>query len=90
MHPRQRYVFLNRYRLLRSLVIGTILTSVLYVPLTGKEALSIGMLTALLVDAVLSLQIPRMLSPPVSSRNSSSSSSNNNQQQQQLLQLMMM
>lgn len=53
MHPRQRYIFLNRYRLLRSLVIGTILTSVLYVPLTGKEALSIGMLTALLVDAVL-------------------------------------
>lgn len=53
MLPRQRYIFLNRYRLRRSLIIGTILTLLFYHPFTGKEALSIGMLAALVVDAVL-------------------------------------
>ena len=53
MLPRQRHIFLNRYRLRRSLTIGTILTLLFYYPFTGKEALSIGMLAALVVDAVL-------------------------------------
>ena len=53
MLPRQRHIFLNRYRLRRSLIIGTILTLLFYYPFTGKEALSIGMLAALVVDAVL-------------------------------------
>ena len=47
MLPRQRHIFLNRYRLRRSLIIGTILTLLFYHPFTGKEALSIGMLAAL-------------------------------------------
>ena len=53
MLPRQLHVFLDRYRLRRSLIVGTILTLAFYVPFTGKEALSVGMLAALIVDAVL-------------------------------------
>ena len=52
MLPRQRHIFLNRYRLRRSLTIGTILTLVFYVPFTGKEALSIGMLSALVLSLI--------------------------------------
>ena len=53
MLPRQRYIFLDRYRLRRSLIVGTVLTLAFYVPFTGTEALSVGMLAALVVDAVL-------------------------------------
>ena len=53
MQPQQRHVFLDRYRLRRSLIVGTIFTLVFYVPFSVKESFSIGMLAALFVDAVI-------------------------------------
>ena len=46
---RQRYIFLDRYRLRRCLLVGTDMKLELYVSFTKKEDLSIGMLATLLV-----------------------------------------
>ena len=52
MPPQQRYIFLDRYRLRQSLIVGTIATLSVHTLLTPKESLSIGMLAALFVDVV--------------------------------------
>ena len=52
MQPQQPYIFLDRYRLRQSLIVGTVVTLSIQALVTPKEALSIGMLAALLVDVV--------------------------------------
>ena len=53
MPPSCSRIFLDRFRLRRSLAVGTVLTVALNAFLTLQEALSIGMLIALSLDATL-------------------------------------
>ena len=53
MPPSCSRIFLDRFRLRRSLAVGTVLTVALNAFLTLQEALSIGMLLALSLDATL-------------------------------------
>ena len=53
MPPHRSSIFLDRFRLRRSLFVGTIFTLAFYALLTPQEALSLGMLVALAVDATL-------------------------------------
>ena len=53
MPPHRSHVFLDRFRLRRSLVVGTVFTLAFCALLTPQEALSVGMLIALSLDATL-------------------------------------